>query len=165
MVVSRITREDLVEQAVTDHLRNGIFVERAYPATRVAFVDAFLESNFEGPLDKNYLALGFNFDDGGEALELGSDLIQRTYAFEVFVIGMEPLSGRNLANAVRDVFEAAENLPLRDVADPARPIIDYLQVDPVRVQRQPVPSPKPWQESLWVVTVPVVDEYYSRAMA
>jgi hypothetical protein len=74
---------------------------------------------------------------------------------------MSAAEGRNLANAVRDSMEA-ETVPLKDVSDPAAPVIDYLIVDPVRSQRQPVPEPKPWQEFLWIVAIPVIDEYYAR---
>jgi hypothetical protein len=160
--MTRVTREDMVEQSVTDFLREQIFTVRGYPAARVELVDAFTENKFDtGPVTKNYLAIGFNFDDGGEAAELGSDLLRRTYTIEVWVIGMSAAEGRNLANAVRDSMEA-ETVPLKDVSDPAAPVIDYLIVDPVRSQRQPVPEPKPWQEFLWIVAIPVIDEYYAR---
>jgi hypothetical protein len=91
MAVSRVTREELVEQSVTDFLRYQIFTVREYPADRVELREAFIEDEFAGPLDKN-----------------------------------------------------------------------YLQVDPVRTQRQPVPNPKAWQEYLWIVSIPVVDSYYAR---
>jgi hypothetical protein len=160
MASARITREDLIEQAVSDFLKDKLFNERGYPRARVEFVDAFQEDSFTGPLDKNYVAIGFNFDDGGELIEMGSDLIQRTYTIEVWAVGTEPVAGRNLANTIRDIAEA-ENIPLRDYRQPGTPIIDYLQVDPVQVHRQPVQDPKPWQENLWIVHVPVVDCYYA----
>jgi hypothetical protein len=71
-----------------------------------------------GPLEKNYLALGFNFDDGGQQAELGSDLVTRRYVIEVWVIGLSGAEGRNLANAVRDSRETDGLLPLRDVTAP-----------------------------------------------
>lgn len=159
---SHITREDLVEQSVTDWLRHQMFTVRGYPSARVELVGAFDESKFDGPLDKNYLAIGFNFDDGGVLAELGSDLLRRTYTIEVWVIGLSATEGRNLANAVRDSMEQEGTVPLKDITQPSTPIIDYLIVDPVRVQRQPVPEPTPWQEFLWIVTVPVEDEYHAR---
>jgi len=163
MTSRRITREEMVEQSVTDYLRNAIFNERQYPAARVELRDAFVESEFEGPLDKNYLAIGFNFDEGGVPAEMGSDLIFRQYVIEVWVIGLSAQEGRNLANAVRDVMEAEAVVPLKDITQPGAPVIDHLLVDPVRAQRQPVPEPKPWQEFLWVVTIPVIDEYFARS--
>jgi hypothetical protein len=144
-------------------MRKQMFEVRGYPATRVELKDAFREEDFPGPLDKTYLALGFNFDDGGVPAELGSDLLFRQYVIEVWVIGVNYSEGLNVASAVRDSLEAEGVIPLHDVAAPGRPLIDYLIVDPVRLQRQPVPQPKPWQEFLWIVTVPVIDEYHARA--
>lgn len=160
MAVARITREDLIEQSVTDYIRHAIFTERGYPANRVELVEAFDEERFEGPLDKNYLAVGFNFDDGGRPLELGSDLVERVYTIELWVIGMDGTSGRNLANAVRDSAEEDGLIPLLDIRQQGKPVIDQLVVDPVRAMRQPVPQPRPWQRFLWIVHIPVVDQYY-----
>jgi hypothetical protein len=162
--VRRVTREELVEQSVTDYLREQIFTVRGYPPGRVALLDAFAESAFPGPLDKNYLAIGFNFDDGGHQAELGSDLLRRQYMIEVWVIGTSAQEGRNLANAVRDSIESEGIVPLKDVTQADKPIIDWLIVDPVRTARQPVPQPKPWQEFLWIVHIPVIDEYHARAI-
>jgi hypothetical protein len=94
--------------------------------------------------------------------ELGSDLLRRQYMIEVWVMGLSAAEGRNLANAVRDTMESEAILPLKDITAPGQPIIDYLMVDPVSAQRQPVPEPKPWQEFLWIVSVPVLDEYHAR---
>jgi hypothetical protein len=158
-----VPRETLVEQSVQDYLREQMFTVRDYPPARVELKDAFHEEDFEGPLDKNYLALGFNFDDGGTPAELGSDLLFRQYVIEVWVIGISYQEGLNVACAVRDSLEAEGVIPLYDVAAAGRPLLDYLIVDPVRLQRQPVPEPKPWEEFLWIVTAPVIDEYHAHA--
>lgn len=160
MSVTRITREDMIEQSVTDYIRHALFVERTYPSDQIELVEAFDEGRFSGPLDKNYLAVGFNFDDGGRPLELGSTLVERVYTIEIWCIGRDGTSGRNLANAVRDSAEEDGVIPLKDLRDPAQPIIDYLYVNPVTAARQPVPEPKPWQQFLWIVHIPVVDQYY-----
>lgn len=161
---TRVTREEMVEQSVADYLRDAIFNVREYPSSRVVLLDAFSESRLPSPLDRNYLALGFNFDDGGEQAELGSDLLRRQYVIEVWVMGLSAAEGRNLANAVRDSMELTGLVPLKDITADGAPIIDYLMVDPCRAQRQPVPEPKPWQEFLWIVTIPVLDEYHSSAV-
>jgi hypothetical protein len=139
-----------------------MFTVRGYPADRVELVDAFVESDFEGPLDKNYLAIGFNFDDGGEPLELGSDLL-RAHLHDRGVGdrhqrpgGPQPRQRRARLDGVRG------HHPAQGRHRAGAPIIDYLIVDPVRAQRQPVPEPKPWQEFLWIVSIPVVDEYHAR---
>jgi hypothetical protein len=159
---TRVTREEMVEQSVSDYLREQIFTVRGYPPARVGLMDAFAESLLPSPLDKNYLAIGFNFDDGGEQAELGSDLLRRQYVIEVWVIGLSSAEGRNLANAVRDSMESEGTVPLKDITAAGAPVIDYLIVDPVRAAREPVGEPKPWQEFLWIVTVPVLDEYHAR---
>jgi hypothetical protein len=158
---TRVTREEMVEQSVTDYLRNAIFTVRQYPTARVALIEAFSEDKLPSPLDKNYLSIGFNFDEGGVRAELGSDLLRRLYMIEVWVMGLTAAEGRNLANAVRDSMESEGLVPLKDITAPGQPVIDQLIVDPVRVHRQPVPEPKPWQEFLWIVTIPVIDEYYA----
>lgn len=163
MTVTRITREELVEESVSMFLREQMFTVRGYPTDRVEFLDAFVERRLDAldSLAKNYVAIGFNFDDGGTQLEMGSSLLQRVYTIEVWVIATDVHTGRNLANAVRDSAESAEAIPLRDIRVSGSPVVDYLQVNPVRAQRQPVADPKPWQESLYIVHIPVVDEYYA----
>lgn len=161
MAVSRVTREDLVEQSVIVWLREQLFTVRQYPAAQVELVEAFDEDRFEGPLTKNFVAIGFNFDDGGEPAELGSDLLRRTYTIEVWVIGRSYDEGRNLANAARDSLQSQGTIPLLDIRQAGAPVVDYLIVDPARAQRQPVPEPKPWQQFLFIVQAPVVDEYHS----
>jgi hypothetical protein len=160
-MATRVTREDMVEQSVSDYLREQIFTVRGYPPDRVGMLEAFSESLLPTPLDKNYLAIGFNFDDGGTPAELGSDLLRRQYVIEVWVMGLSAAEGRNLANAVRDSMETESTVPLKDITAPGAPIIDYLMVDPVRAQREPIGEPQPWQEFLWIVTIPVLDEYHS----
>jgi hypothetical protein len=162
MPVSRITREELVEQSVTDWLREQMFTVRGYPPTRVELVDAFARRRFPGPLDKNYLAIGFNFDDGGTPAELGSDLLRRQYTIEVWVIGTsaaggpQPRQRRPRLDGVRGDRPAARRHRSR------RPIIDYLIVDPVRA----APA-GPGAEAVAGVPVdrhvPVIDEYHARA--
>lgn len=162
MPPTRITRETLIEESVQRFIRDELITARGYPADQIDFVDAFEERRFDAlrKIDKNIITTGFNFDDGGTPIEMGSDLIERTYTIEFWVIGVSYDHGQNLANAIRG---AAENergtIPLRDFRQAGAPIVDYLLVDPVRVQRQPVPDPKPWQENLWLVFVPVVDQY------
>lgn len=164
MAVGRITRQDLVEQSVTDFLREKLFTERAYPADRVELVDSFQPSTFEPmtTLDKTYVALGFNYDDGGTPGEMGSDLVRLQHTIEVWVIAETPVIGRNLANAIRDSLDDDGVIPLKDIRVAGQPIIDWLIVDRVRAERQPIADPRPWQENVWITYVQVTDEYYAR---
>jgi hypothetical protein len=160
---TRITREQKVQASLIAYLDDKLFNVLGYPRDQVELVEAFEHSRFEGDeeLDNNYIALGFNFDDGGRPAELGSTLITRTYTMEVWVMALTPAIGLNLANAVRDEAEADMVIPLLDIAQAGEPVIDQLIVGQCRAQRQPVAQPKPWQENLWIVYIPLTDEYYS----
>lgn len=157
-----ITREDLVEQSVQDYVREALFTRKGYPADRVELLDAFPYDKFDGGLDKNYVALGFNFDDQGQQAELGSDLKERNYSLEFFVFGVTAVWGRNLANAVKFASEYDGIIPLYDYGDLAKPQIDALIVDGARAERQPINDPKPWERHVWVTTVVVQDIYHAR---
>lgn len=159
---ARITREQRVQASLIAYLDHRLFDLLGYPRDQVKLVEAFEHSHFEGdePLDANYISLGFNFDDGGKPAELGSTLITRIYTMEVWVMALEPDIGLNLANAVRDQAEADMTIPLLDIAVAGAPQIDVLIVGNARSQRQPVQNPRPWQENLWIVHIPLTDEYY-----
>lgn len=155
-----ITREDMITQSAQDHLRVKL-TDRGYPVgSDVVLLDSFPYNTFSGPLDKNYVAAGFDFDDGGEQAELGSDLIRRQYTIEVFVFGKNPVWGRNLANVIRSIFDDGL-IPLKDITADGAPVIDQLCVFRVSADRQPIADPKPWEENVWLVTVKVDDEYFA----
>jgi hypothetical protein len=154
-----ITREDLVSQSVMDHAVGGI-AARGYPPTTVAFLESFPYS-VSGPLQKNLIAAGFDFDDGGEQAELGSALKRRLYTIEFFVFGMTATYARNLAHALKFVLEGDGRIPLKDIGQPGAPIIDYLTVEAVSAQRQIIADPDPFQEFVYTTTLRVHDEYYA----
>lgn len=164
---TRITREQRVQASLIAYLSDKLFTQLGYPTDQVELVEAFEHSQFRGdePLDKNYIALGFNFDDGGRPIELGSTLISRIYTMEVWVIATSPTIGLNLANAVRDQAEADMVIPLLDIAVAGAPVIDQLIVGNCRAQRQPVQNPPPWQENLWIVHIPLTDEFYTSSLS
>jgi hypothetical protein len=161
-IPTRITREDKVQASLMAYLHVKLFDELGYPADRVKLVEAFEHSQFEGDkeLDANYISLGFNFDDGGTPMELGSPLLQRVYTMELWVMALTPQIGLNLANAARDEAQSDQIIPLLDIAQPGAPVIDQLMVGDCRAQRQPVQDPQPWQENLWIVSIQLVDEFY-----
>jgi hypothetical protein len=154
-----ITREDLVSQSVMDHAVAGIAAQ-GYPPTQVAFLESF-PYDVTGPLEKNLIAAGFDFDDGGEQAELGSALKRRLYTIEFFVFGMTMTWARNLANALKFVLEGDGRIALKDIGQPGAPIIDYLLVDAVSAQRQIITDPDPFEEFVYTTTLRVRDEYYA----
>lgn len=156
-----ITREDMVEQSVQDYVRHALFQLRDYPESQVEILDSFPFGRFEGPLEKNYVAMGFNFDDGGEQAELGSDLKRRLYTIQFFIFGLTTVYARNLANAVKFALDTEGVVPLKDIGQAGAPLIDALIVENVSAERQIIPDPEPWQENVWTATLRVTDEYHA----
>lgn len=156
-----ITREDLVEQSVQDYVRHALFDLRDTPEDQVEILDAFPFNRFEGQLERNYVAMGFNFDDGGTQAELGSDLKVRLYTLQFFVFGLTPVLARNLANQIKFAADSEGVIPLKDIAQAGGPVIDALVVLSASAERQIIPSPEPWQENVWTSTVRVEDTYHA----
>jgi hypothetical protein len=159
-----VTREQKIEQSVQDFVREMLFTRFAYPADKVELLDSFPYERFKGPLDKTYVAAGFNFDDGGEAGEMGSDLIHRVYTIELWTFGVSALWGRNVSNAVKAALEQESTIPLIDHGDSGTEI-DRLTIPPrgLRNRHVSVRDPRPWEQNVWVTTVNVED-YYSAGL-
>lgn len=158
-----ISREDIVVQSTQDFIRAELDA-RDYTDDKVAVLDAYSTAEFDGPLDKQYVALGFGFDDGGVQAELGSDLRRRTYAIEFFTFATSAAWGRNIASLIRDIIDAADRIPLKDYDQIGTPVIDYLMVSieqRPRAERVTVVDPRPYQEFAWLTQVRVADEYYA----
>lgn len=158
-----ITREDLVVQSAENFITRELQA-RDYTPDKVVIRDAF-----PGPeeraseLETTTVATGFNFDDGGRPVELGSDMIQRVYSIEFWVFGTTPEYGQNVAHVIRAIFEQDYLLPLEDIRQPDNPVIDQLQLaEPqgTKVTRQIARDPRPWEMYVWTTTVRVQD-YYS----
>jgi hypothetical protein len=157
--MSRVAREQSVGQSVQDFIRQAL-TERGFPMAEIEMKDAFANRDFgDDPVTKEYVALGFTFDDGGVQIELGSNLRRYNHQVEVFVIATSATKGEAIGYGIRDALESAERIPLKDVSQAGRPIIDVLMVEPVRVERAPVPDPAPWEEFVWVLRIPIIDEY------
>lgn len=156
-----ISREDLIEQSVTDYARAAIFTEREYPADQVELLESFPFRFDEGQFLKNYIALGFNFDDGGVPAELGSDLIRRNYTIEFWIFGQTATYARNLAHVLKFALQKDQAIPLKDISDLAAPVIDSLEVISVTTQREVIQNPEPWQEFVYTTMLRVEDVYYA----
>lgn len=153
-----ITREDLIAQSTFDYAKEGLRA-RGYDEGRVAFIEAW--SQITDPLEKNYVATGFDFDDEGEQAEMGSDLKRRLYTIQFFVFGKSLTLSRNIANALKFVMERDGTIPLLNVEAAGRPEIDKLCVDGVSAERQVVPDPQPWQRFVYTTTLRVEDYYHA----
>lgn len=154
-----ISREDMVTQSVTDFIRNAVFTERGYPESQVEMLESFpyVMQSFE----KNYIALGFDFDDDGTQAELGSDLLRRIYTIEFWVFGQTATYARNLANVVKFAAQKDQSIPLKDISEAVPPVIDAMEVLGASSQRQIVPNPEPFQQFVWTTVVRVEDVYHA----
>lgn len=154
-----IQRSQKVEQSVQDYLRGLIFGAQKYPESQVELLDAWDGDKFEGGLEKNYIAMGFNFDDGGKEGETGSNLVRKLITIEFFVVAKNATWGRNLSSAITTALESDRVVPLKDIGEPGEPVFDALPVINVSSEHQPVADPKPWQRFIWTVHLRLEDEY------
>lgn len=158
-----ITRESYVSRSVDTYLIR-LLAERGYTDDVIEFLESFPHDRFdETPLTKTYVAIGYNFDDGGKDAEMGSNLKHRLYTIEFFVIGQSHTWAKNVAQAVKFTLENDKTIPLLDITQPSLPAIDALVLASVSAEHQPVPSPKPWQEHIWTVHARVEDTYVPSA--
>lgn len=156
-----VTREDMIEQSVSDYVREQL-VARDYDDTLVQVREAFptLDER-SSELTVSQLAIGFNFDDGGTPMELGSNLTLFVHTIELWVFGVEPGLGRNIAQVVRTIMLAdGYTVPLKDVGVAGEPVIDMLVVEKAAVNRQIAHDPRPWDMYVWTCTARVEDCYY-----
>lgn len=156
-----VTREQCVEQSVQDYVRDGL-ATHGYGA--VVMRDAFPSPDERAKeLTVTTVAVGFNFDDGGTHVELGSDLTLRMYTIEFWTFGLTPTWGRNVAHVIRAILELGDyNIPLKDLSQIAAPVMDQLIIPDdhgIVVQRQIAHDPREWDRNVWTTTLKVEDYY------
>lgn len=156
-----ISREQMIEQSVEDHLRDHLTGVLGSSMAKVKIVDSFNPTDYAGELGENVVALGYNFDDGGKAAELGSSLVRKLHTIEVFTLGVTPVWGNNLSAHVAAAFPVGAVIPLKDISSAAKPIIDYLPIEEAAREKQVIRDPAPWQENIWLVRLRVTDEYFA----
>lgn len=154
----------MVEQSIENFVRDGL-ITRGYNTTQVKLRDAFpTPAERSSPLTVTQVAVGYNFDDGGVPIELGSDMTRRQYTIEFWVFGVTPQFGRNIAHVVKSIFETAANrsVPLQDIREKDLTVIGELQLADQRatsVMRQLANDPRPWDINVWSTLVRILDEY------
>jgi hypothetical protein len=157
-----VPRETDIEQSITDHLRYWLD-ELNYGPDLLTIREAFpTPEERSTPLKKTTLAFGFNFDDGGRLVELGSDLTHRVYTIEFWIFGITNGQGRNVANIIKEIFEAHWIVDLKDVNAPGAPVYDkivMLDERGVQVQRQIATDPRMWDQNVYTTTVKFEDFY------
>jgi hypothetical protein len=167
-----ITREDLIVQSVQSFVREGIFgPPYNYPAARIEIMDAFDADLFEerygeAGLDKTYVAIAFQFDDGGKQAELGSSLTEYLHTIDFLVLGHTATWGRNVAHIIKAILNTERGaLPLLDYNVPTdpRPVLDYLPVVEVSTEREHSYDPRPWQQFAWTTRLRIEDSIFASA--
>lgn len=156
-----ISREDLISQSVFDYAEAKMRA-RGYPADRVEFTDSFPYDSRDQGLTRTLVAAGFDFDDQGTPTGCGEAEITRLYTVQYIVFAPNDTEARNVANVVKFLVEAANlegGIPLVDVNDAAKAIIDRLEVEGVSADRQIIPDAEPWQENVWTTTAKIRDTY------
>lgn len=162
-----ISREDLITQSVQTFVREGL-TAIGYSDSKVEMLDAFDANLFEqrygqAGLGKTYVAVGFQFDDGGREAELGSTLTAYLHTIDFLVFGHTATWGRNVAHVIKALLNTERGaLPLRDysVATDPRPIIDYLPVAEVSTERERAFDARPWGLHAWTTRLRIEDETY-----
>jgi hypothetical protein len=156
-----VTREQMIEQSIQDYVRGKLFDVHSYPEAKIEVMDSFPTERFEGPLTKSYVASGFNFDDKGRRIELGSNLTERVYTIEWFIFGMDDTWGDNLTHAIKFSLESDLAIPLLDITVPGKPPSgDALEVEGVNAEDVIITDPAPAEEFLHRVECQVKDQYY-----
>lgn len=153
-----ISREQKITQSVQDHVREALDA-KGY-AGEYDFVDSWEDVPRE--LVRPTIASGFDFDDEGEAAELGSDLVRRLYTVQFLVFGPTETWAKNLASVIKFAIDADGVVPLRDIEQDGAPVIDHLVVAGVSSEKQQVVNPEPWQAHIWSATARLEDEYSAR---
>jgi hypothetical protein len=158
-----VTREQQVKQSTQDHVRAAL--DAAGYTDIVEMRDSFPTPDERAqPLQKTTVSLGFQFDNGGTKMELGSDLTRRVHTIEFWTFGITDGQAQNVAYAIRAILEDNGGLiPLLKIEDPAKPVIDQLIVlddAAITVDRQLSNDPRPWDRFVYSTRVKIEDVYY-----
>lgn len=163
--MTTILREELVEYSAFQLIRErlpafGVTLAPAENAT-VVLREAFpTPEERQEELTMTTVAFGFNIDDGGRQMELGSNLTEYTHTLEVWTFATEPRFGRHLAHAIKHLIRTGDaSIPLRDYNEAEDPIIDRLLVNKVQVTHQANNSPRPWDRYVWTTSIQVQDVF------
>lgn len=160
--MTELLREELVEYSALQKIKDGLpgyGFDLEEPNQNVRLREAFptpVERN--GELEMTTVAFGFNIDDGGRLVELGSDLTEYTHTLMVWTFATEPRFGRRLAHAIKHVFRTGQaEIDLLNFNAEGNPPIDVLRVQKAQVQHQVNNSPRPWDQYVWTTSINLQD--------
>lgn len=158
-----IDRESLIEASLAAFVRQAL-LDRGYDQRKWEMIEAYPAGLAK--LDRILIAVGFNFDDGGEQGECGSDLKHRNYTIEFWVFGRTHTQARNVANTIKFAIESGDygTIPLLDISKTPPVEIDRLTVMRAHAAQQIFNDPEAWQQFVWTTTV-VLEDWYSASAA
>lgn len=167
----QILREELVELSVLRAITTGLpdygYVLLAPDGSNSGQANVHVREEFPTPDERTQeltittVAFGFNVDDGGRAMELGSNLTEYTHTLTAWTFGLDPMFARRLANAIKQVARRnLDTLPLYDFNQDGDPQIDVLVVEKAPVKHEVNNSPRPWDQYVWTCSIDVQDVYY-----
>lgn len=153
-----ITREQKIARSILTFVKGAL---AGYPAGKVEVHEAFPYKDLDEAtgIDKQHVAVGFQFDDGGSDGEMGSNFTRKLHTFEVYIFATTSTWAENLATRIAQTFEAARTVPLLD-AEAGDVQIDTMVLEQVMAAKQPVREPRPWEHHVWVTTAKLWDEFY-----
>lgn len=161
-----ILREENVEYSLLQKIREGMpnygFVLAPAAGADLAIREAFpTPEERTAPLTISTVAFGFNIDDGGRDMELGSNLTEYAHTLEVWTFAIEPRLGRRIAHAIKHVVRTGDDtVALFDYNQNENPQIDSLLVRKAQVKHQANSSPRPWDQYVWTTSIVVVDTFF-----
>lgn len=156
-----LTRNEIVQRSVEHYIRAQVYGERGFSAGDLVWKDSF--PGKQASLEKNTVAVGYNFDQEPVQAELGSTLVTRQASIEFFVFGLTNTWAQNIAGVVEAAALRDEFIPLLDFTDADLPETgEVLEVSGARAERQIIQQPEPWQEYVWLTTMHVEDTYDAR---
>jgi hypothetical protein len=107
------------------------------------------------------LAYGFDIDDGGEMMELGSTLTRYVHTFTAWVFALEPEFGEQVAHSIKHILRRSDDvIPIYDYNEAGNPQIDEDLILKVQTQHQGNNSTRPWDRYVFTTAVKIQDAYY-----
>ena len=171
--MTALLREELMENSVLQKIREAlpeyglVLATQIDPTIEPGNANIHLRLAFPTPEERaeemkiTTVAFGFNIDDGGREMELGSTLTEYTHTLEVWTFATDPAIGRRVAHAIKHIARHGDDtIDLLDFGQKGNPQIDSLLVMKAQVQHVASNSARPWDQYLWTTSVVVMDSYY-----
>lgn len=163
---SQVLREELVEYSILEAIKIGLALPEFGFTLEGEGQNIELRESFPTPSERTQelktttVAFGFNMDDGGKEMELGSSLTEYVHTIEVWTFATEPHLGRRVAHAIKHIVRRnSDIISILDFNQEGNPVIDYLIVNSAQAKHQANNSARPWDQFVWTTSIRVTDVY------